>query len=68
MRRKVTGEVFPSSAAVSAPPRNVLSPLNPRARQSGLVGPSGLNPQGVGAGQQGGKQQQLKALSINKKP
>jgi len=69
MRRKVTGEFLPPSMAV-APPRNVLSPLNPRAR--GQSGSSGLNSQnagaGTGQGQAGKQQQQLRALSVNKKP
>jgi vacuole morphology and inheritance protein 14 len=69
MRRKVTGEFLPPSMAV-APPRNVLSPLNPRAR--GQSGSSGLNSQnagaGMGQGQAGKQQQQLRALSVNKKP
>jgi len=70
MRRKVTGEVLPPptvSMGVGVP-RNVLSPLNPRARQSGLL-PSGLNPQSVGAGQGQAKQPQLpRTLNVNKKP
>lgn len=72
MRRRVTGEVLAPSAAVNVPPRGVLSPLNPRARQSGPT-PSGLNPQGVSAGMGQGQlgkqqqQQQLRTMSTNKK-
>jgi hypothetical protein len=67
MRRKVTGEAPPP--AISIPPRNALSPLNPRARQSGLV-PSTLNPQSSTSTQtQGQSSKQLRTLSsMTRKP
>lgn len=67
MRRKVTGEAPPP--AISIPPRNALSPLNPRARQSGLV-PSALNPQSSTSTQaQGQSSKQLRTLSsMTRKP
>lgn len=43
IRRKVTGGDAPTLASVAVPPRNALSPLNPRSR--GSIAPSSLNPQ-----------------------
>lgn len=43
IRRKVTGSEVPTLPAITVPPRNVLSPLNPRSR-GGII-PSALNPQ-----------------------
>lgn len=68
MRRRVTGGEVPPPPPSILPPRNVLSPLNPRARgQSGLL-PSALNPQSPPPTQvltQSSKQSRV--LSVNRK-
>jgi len=68
MRRRVTGSEPPPPPPISVPPRNVLSPLNPRARGQSALVPSALNPQSPPSTQaqaQGSKQPRV--LSVNRK-
>jgi len=62
IRRRVTGNEPPVPAI---PPRNVLSPLNPRRGQTGYL-PSVLGPQSPTSLQ--GSKPQPRVLSVNKKP
>jgi len=63
MRRRVTGGDAPPPPPVIVPPRNVLSPLNPRARGQGSM----LNPQSPPVQLQPQSSKQPRSLSVNRK-
>lgn len=64
MRRKVTGGELPN---ITVPPRNILSPLNPRSRGQGII-PSAVNPQSPTSMQaQAQGSRPPRTVSVNKK-